>query len=91
MREVWLALYGTATGIFRFFPGWAVCNREFENWIEAENEIEAKRWIRNTYSPEALFLMGLDDLTEMRMNYLYMLPSNTIGTFKETQKEVIEK
>ncbi len=91
MREVWLARYKTAVGIFRSFPAWAARNREFENWTEMENEIEAKKEIRRTYSTEALFLMELEDLTEMRLDVLYTLPPNVVGTFKETRKERIEE
>ena len=91
MREVWLILGEYATGIYRDLPAWVVDNQEFTKWKKAENEVEAKKQIRNTYSSEALFLMELEDLTEMRMNVLYVLPPTAVGTFKETRKEWIEE
>lgn len=84
MREVWLALYGTATGIFTYFPRWVIYKREFEKWREVENEVEAKKIIRQHYSIEALFLMGLDDLTQMQRNRLYALPVEAIRNFRES-------
>lgn len=86
MREVWLARYETAVGIFQSFPAWAAHNREFENWFEMENELEAKKEIRHTYSTESLFLMGLEDLTEMEINTLYTLPWDAIGCFVESNQ-----
>ncbi len=84
MREVWLAFGKYTTGIFRDFPTWAFDNLEFIKWEKMENEVEAKKQIRNTYSSEALFLMELEDLTEMEINTLYTLPRDAIGCFVES-------
>ena len=86
MSEVWLALGKCATGIYRNFPAWAFDNLEFIKWKKMETEVEAKKQIRNTYSSEALFLMGLEDLTEMEINTLYTLPCDAIGCFVESNQ-----
>lgn len=87
MREVWLALGKYATGIYKDFPAWAVNNLELIKWKKVETEVEAKKQVRNSYSSEALFLMGLEDLTEMEINTLYTLPRNVIGCFVESIQE----
>ena len=87
MREVWLALGEYTTGIYGDFPAWAVDNQEFIKWKKVENEVEAKKEIRHTYSTESLFLMGLEDLTEMEINTLYTLPRDVIGCFVESVQD----
>lgn len=85
---VWIVLLPDRTGVFTSFSTlWKIVESgHCEAIREVENEVVARRTILKFYSVERAFLLGIEDVNTIQKNYWYILPSDILDTFVETEK-----
>lgn len=89
MLPVWVVFMSERTGIY---SRWEELQEIIEQFgsdavIKFENEIVARKFIRENFSIERLFLMGIFDTNQVEKNKIYSLPEKCRGKFKETRRE----
>ncbi|MDR2024615.1 MAG: hypothetical protein LBQ71_15520 [Hungatella sp.] len=83
--KVWILLLPEKTGIFTSIDELSsvVNNGKADYITQADSEKIARRLIKDYYSIERLFLMGIDNTGDMQKNKFYNIPQGC--TFVERQ------
>lgn len=85
MLPVWVVLLPDMIGIYsqwEMLQGF-IQKEGVESIHKMDNEVVARKFLREQNSVERLFLMGIDDTGKMDKNILYTLPRECRGKFKE--------
>lgn len=93
MKDVWMVLFPYKTGIFENFNSleYIMETTGLKYVKKVRSEVFAREYIREHYSLETLFLMGIDNTNDMRKNNMFCIPANYIGNYRETEVEKEEE
>lgn len=92
MNTVWVLRLPYNTGIFTKYEQLQgfIDNGYLPNILRVDNEVVARGRVRKHYAIETLFLMGIDDTSQMELNISYSVPEENIGKFVSEEEPEVE-